>query len=451
MALAISVAVQAIAILLFALGIREFLSLARGCFVLRRIARAGRQNYTAVLLKSPMVPPVSTIAIPPDASPESVQFARRLLELHYGKNEVVIVLDGPSGAEMAVWNEEFHLCPSARVIGKKLPTAPVRGVYESKDPIRVVVINKEQGGPVDAWNAAVNACTSPVIGLLDPASDFQPEILLRLIQPMLEAADETIAVCGGVPSLPGPGLISRIGALESLRAWMTRGAALSERNRTLPFPGSAVLVKRNSVIQAGGFTGGPLELFLRLHGLAMAAGKPYRILFVPEAVSQSRTSATLAELRRQFGRDQREIGRAFFRRVAIAGPFGWRVLRSLFYERALRPWLETLGYLLAIAGLVLGWVDVPAALLLLLAAVGMGIVLSMAAVVLRELAEPNSPDDRRVTALFFAAIPENLGYRQLRNLWLIAGFRSFGPIEKPNRRKTKEDRPPAVSAASGSV
>jgi cellulose synthase/poly-beta-1,6-N-acetylglucosamine synthase-like glycosyltransferase len=384
---------------------------------------AGRQNYTAVLLKSPMVPPVSTIAVPPDASPESVLFARRLLELHFGRNEVVIVLDGPSDAEMAVWKNEFKLCPSARVIGQKLPTAPVRGIYESKDPIRVVVVDKEKGGLVDAWNTAVNACTSPVIGLLDPSSDFQPDILLRLIQPMLEAADETIAICGGVSAPVGSGLAARFGALESLRAWMTRGAALSEANQTLPFPGSAVLVRKSSVVQAGGFTGGPLELFLRLHGLGMAAGKPYRILFLPEAVSHSRTPATRADLRQQVDRDQREIARAFFRRIAIAGPFGWRVLRTLFCARALRPWLETLAYILAIAGFVIGWVDFRTVLLLLLATVGMGIVLSMAAVVLRELAEPEFTDERRMSALFFAAIPENLGYRQLRNLWLIAGFR----------------------------
>jgi cellulose synthase/poly-beta-1,6-N-acetylglucosamine synthase-like glycosyltransferase len=299
----------------------------------------------------------------------------------------------------------------------------VRGVYESKDPIRVVVIDKERGGPVDAWNTAVNACSSPVIGLLDPASDFQPDILLRLIQPMLEEADETIAICGGVSVPVEAGLAARFGALESLRTWMTRGAALSDVNKTLPFPGSAMLVRRNSVIQAGGFTGGPLELFLRLHGVSLASGKPYRILFLPDSVSHARTPATRSDLHRQLDRDQREIARAFFHRTAIAGPFGWRVLGSLILSRAVRPWLETLAYLLAIIGLVLGWVDVPTVLLLLLATIGMGIVISMAAVVLRELAEPSFPDERRMAALFFAAIPENLGYRQLRNLWLMAGFR----------------------------
>jgi cellulose synthase/poly-beta-1,6-N-acetylglucosamine synthase-like glycosyltransferase len=395
------------------------------------------------------VPPVSTIAIPPDASPESIRFARRLLELHFGRNEVVIVLDGPSESDMAVWHEEFHLCPSARAIGGTLPTAPVRGVYESKDPIRIVVVKKDMGGAVDAWNAAVNACSSPVIGFLDPASDFQPDILLRLIQPMLESTDEIIAICSGVPAPAGPGLAARFGALESLRDWMTRGAAFSDSNQTLPFPGSAALVRRSSVLQAGGFTAGLFELFLRLHGVSLAAGKPYRILFLPEPITQARTPVTRADLYRQALRDQREIAGAFFHRVSLAGPFGWRVLRSLFYGRALRPWLETLAYILAIAGLVLGWVTIPTVLLLLLATVGMGIVLSMAAVVLRELAEPDSPDDRRMAALFFAAIPENLGYRQLRNLWLIAGFRAGAP-EKTNRGRETQV-PPAVSAASPSV
>lgn len=420
---AVSFAIQAMAILLFAMGIGAFLSLVKGCFVLRRIALAGRQNYTALLLKSPMVPPVSTIAVPPDASAASVGFARRLLELHFGRNEVVIVLDGPSESELAVWSSEFRLCPSARVIGKKLPTAPVRGVYESKDPIRVVVIDKERGGTADAWNAAVNACTSPVIGILDPATDFQPDILLRLIQPMLEMADDTIAICGGVSAPPGKSLASRFGALESLRAWMTRGAAFSERNRTLPFPGSTVLVKRNSIVQAKGFTGGTLELFMRLHGLGMVTGKPYRIAFAPDPVSHTRTPITQADLKLQVQRDQGEIATAFFRRVAVAGPFGWQLLRGLFCVRAVRPWLEMVAYAMAIVGLIVRWVDIDTVLLLLLATVGMGIVLSMAAVVLRELAEPGNPGERHMAAMFFAAIPENLGYRQLRNLWLMTGFR----------------------------
>jgi hypothetical protein len=86
-----------------------------------------------------------------------------------------------------------------------------------------------------------------------------------------------------------------------------------------------------------------------------------------------------------------------------------------------RPWLETAGYVLAIVGLLLRQIDLYTVLFFLLATIGMGIVVSMAAVVLRELAESNT-GRKRMASLFIAAIAENLGYRQLRNLWLIAGF-----------------------------
>jgi hypothetical protein len=443
-----SLLVQAIALGLFVAAAMSFVNLMRGCFLLRRMALAGRQDYGPVLLKSPMVPAVSTIATPPDASAESLLFTRRLLDLHFGRNEVVIVLDGPSAEEMEIWTRELRLCPSTRGIDQKLPTQPLRGVYESRDPVRVVVIDKEYGGPVDAWNAGVNASTSPVIGLLEPASEFVPDVLLRLIQPMLESADDTIAVSGGVSAPPGDGLASKIGALESLRAWLTRGAAFAGRGTTMPFPGSALLVKRSAILQAGGFTAGPFELFLRLHGVALAAGKPYRITFLPDRLCHSRTARTFGELRQSVEKDQQELAAAFSHRVKLAGPSGGKILKGLYFGRRIRPILEMLAYLLAIVGLVLGWVDVYTVLLVLVSTVGMGIVVSMAAVVLREVAEPARAGDGRFAGMFFAAVPENLIYRLRRNLWLITGFRKSPAPQKQNRGSAPQSAPPAVSATS---
>jgi hypothetical protein len=60
---------------------------------------------------------------------------------------------------------------------------------------------------------------------------------------------------------------------------------------------------------------------------------------------------------------------------------------------------------------------------------------SMAAVVLRELAEPSGMAPGSVAALCLTAIPENLGYRQVRNLWLMAGY--FGA---PAVKKRKQGR-----------
>jgi len=416
--------VQALAVSLFLLGVGAFVVLVRGCFMLRRGTRAGFADYSDVLLKSALAPAVTTIAVPPDALPESRQFARRLLDLHFGRNEVVIVLDGPSEAEMAIWSSEFKLYRSARPVERKLPTAPVRGVYESRDPIRIVVVDKEPGGAADAWNAGVNVATSPVIGLLDPESEFLPTVLLRMIQPMLEAFEETVAVCGGEPIPPAAGLTSRWGALESLRAWMTRGAAFASRNLVLPIPGSAVMARRDSIVASGGFTGGALELIVRLHGFSLVSQKPYRIAFLPVPVSYGRTPRGMAQLRQMVRRDQSELALAFRRRKSLAGPFGWRMLGDLYLDRSLRPKLETAAYVLAAAGLVMGWVDWKLAGFVLLATVAMGMVKSLGAVVLRELAQPARSGPAQIASLFLAAIPENLGYRQLRNLWLIAD--SFG-------------------------
>jgi hypothetical protein len=207
-------------------------------------------------------------------------------------------------------------------------------------------------------------------------------------------------------------------------------------------------VKRKSIVEAGGFTGGAVQLFVRLHALSLIAGKPYRIAFLPEPLSHGRTPRTLEELRLGAITDQLEIVRAFRNRVTIAGPFGWQALRGLYYVRVVRPFLEVSALLLAVFGLALRWVDIYTFLLVLLSTVGVGIVISMSAVVLRELADPNSHDERRIAALFFAAIPENVVYRQRRNWWLIQGFLKLAGDKKTNRGSEPQSSPPAVSASS---
>jgi hypothetical protein len=191
-----------------------------------------------------------------------------------------------------------------------------------------------------------------------------------------------------------------------------------------PVPGSTILVRRDAIVAAGGFPGGPLELFLHLQGRARRAAKPYRAAFVPEPVSFLPAPRTLKELRRRIGSDQRSISGALRRRKSIMGgrfALGWGLPAIAFYC-FWRPLLETVAYLAAIFGLALGLVSPELGLLVLLTTVGAGILVSMSAVVFRELADFRGSDPSRLTRLFWAAIAENLGYRQLRNLWLIGGF-----------------------------
>src|SRR5437016_1239697 len=72
----------------------------------------------------------------------------------------------------------------------------------SLDPIRLLVVEKEAGGMADALNAGVNAAQYPVIGIVDREAEFIPELLLRLIRPMLGDWERTVAVCGVAPAPP---------------------------------------------------------------------------------------------------------------------------------------------------------------------------------------------------------------------------------------------------------
>ena len=205
-----------------------------------------------------------------------------------------------------------------------------------------------------------------------------------------------------------------------------------------PWNVSCMLVKRDAVRSIGGFRGGPLELFLDLHAAARAQTSQWRIGFLASPVSFPPAASTWDSLRGQVKSDQQQLARALRRLGSGAG----REFFGLFCIRGLRPLLETAAYILAAAGWITGMVHPALAALALVTTIGAGMVISMAAVVLRELAGPSGMAPGPLGALFLTAIPENLGYRQMRNLWLIAGFFGAPAPRKQNRGRAAQDRAP---------
>jgi GT2 family glycosyltransferase len=411
-----------VAAFLFAVGAAGLFAVVRGYLHLRRLGRSQVSGDQTPLLKSPLVPSLSLLTVVRDSSPASRQFVRRLLEVHYGKFETVLVLDGLGEADVEVWKNEYRLEARARVPQSALPAARVECIYEPRDQGRLVVVSKERGGEDDSLNAAVNVARAPLIGIVEPHAVFQPDAFLQLVRPVMEDPERTVAVCGTAPEPHHDRFSARIGALESLRAWLGRCGSLADRNQLGPVPGCCMLISRETLLQAGGFQAGYLELFLRLHAHARAAGQPYRIALTPEPVSHPGPTRTLRELHALARADQAQIAGAL-RRHGFHAPG----LLPLFAVRVLRPLAETLAYALTAIGLGLGWMPFDLVALVLLSTAGMGILQSMTAVLLLELAASEGSDPGQLARLFFAAIPENLGYRQLRNFWLIAGLFGTDP------------------------
>jgi hypothetical protein len=409
----VSAALQVLATILVSAGGLRFAILMKGCLMLRRQARGHNRDDRAILLKSPLVPAVSAVAVARDFSPETRRFVRRLLTLHFGEHEVVLVLAGLNEAERKGWSEELRLEPSDRDL---LPG--VQAIYRSREPLKIVVAEIDNADRPGALNAAVNLASGPVIALLDPASDFTPDCLLGLIHPMLHDPDGTTAVVGIGPAPEGVG----VEAVELLRNWLGRCAAFAAWEMLVPISGAAVLLRRDTILTAGGFHDGPLELFLRLHGAARLKGKKFRVGFVPSEAWLPPAAAAVA--RQRIMREQGEIARAMAHRRRIPnglGALGWG-LPALIASRLFCPVAETAAFLLAAVGLAMRWSPMNLLWLTLLATLGTGMLVSMEAVVLRELASFRGSDPSQLSRLFFAAIPENLGYRQLRNLWLIGGW-----------------------------
>jgi hypothetical protein len=165
-------------------------------------------------------------------------------------------------------------------------------------------------------------------------------------------------------------------------------------------------------------------MFLHLQGRASQSAKPYQAALVAEPSSYLAAAGTWSELRRRNMSDQRATAKALRHRKSITGgrfALGWG-LPAISFQRFWRPLLETAAYLATIAGLALGVVSLQLVLLVLLSTAGAGILVSWSSVVFRELTDFRGSDPTRLTRLFWAAIMENLGYRQLRNLWLIGGY-----------------------------
>jgi len=260
-------------------------ALIKGYFELRRNLQHASDGFGNILLKTPGVPGISVIVVPTDVSAASRALVRRLLNLHYGNHEVVLVLEGLTSADLRMWVEDLRLVPQDRAWPLRVPAAEVVGAYVSLDPVKLMVVHKVSGGRADAFNAGVNAAQYPVIGLIGDDADFIPELLLRLIRPMLEAWDRTVTVCGAAPPPAAPGFVCSVATLEDLRIWLARCAAGSVSDHLLPTPGACLLVKRDAVIQIGGLRAGPIELFFDLHGASAARKLHWRFALVASPVS----------------------------------------------------------------------------------------------------------------------------------------------------------------------
>ena len=411
---------------------------------LRSYARRLKTVDIGELIRTGAALPVTLVAPAYNEEASCVEAARALLTLEYPDYEVLIVNDGSTDGTLARLIEAFELEQAPRFPSANIPTARVRATYRSARYRNLWVVDKENGKKADAINAGLNLTRTPLFCVIDSDSLLEPQALMRVCRPFLEdartmAAGGIIRIVNGTTVRRGRvqdvrlprSLLARFQILEYLRSFHSGRLGWAEMNATMIISGAFGLFRRWVVVEAGGFTtntvGEDMELVVRLHRHCRDSNIPYRIVYIPDPVAWTECPETIRTLARQRDRWQRGLVETLTRHRAMLlrpkyGTVGLLSYPYFFFLEMIGPVIELLGYLAFAATLALGLAPGEFILAFLALAIVFGVALSVAALGLEELSFRRYQHTSDLVQLFWLAVVENLGYRQLNSWWRIRGM-----------------------------
>jgi cellulose synthase/poly-beta-1,6-N-acetylglucosamine synthase-like glycosyltransferase len=430
------------------------------------------------LIQSPFVPPVSIIVPAYNEVTNIVETVQSLLQLRYPRFEVIVVNDGSIDATLERLIERFALSAVGRGFEDRVPCKPIEAIYESPRFPNLVVVDKENGGKGDALNAGLNVSRYPLFCAIDGDSVLEEDALLRVIAPFQEHPDTMVAAGGTIRIANGSklrggrvidvalsrALLPRIQVVEYLRAFLFGRMGWSSLGGLLVISGAFGVFEKRAVVDAGGYAtdsvGEDMELVVRMHRSLRERKRPYRIGFVPEPVCWTEAPRSLAVLRRQRMRWQRGLIDSLQRhREMIGNPhYGSIGLIAMPYYllfEMLGPVVELIGFLIVPASYFLGVLDLPVMQAIFASAVLYGLVVSIVAVLLDDLAFRRYRGAIALLSLTSAAVVEAVAFRPLSAAWRVGAFwqhfrndLSWGQMEReglgnrdadaPDRERTEE-------------
>ena len=411
--------------------------------VLRRYVSLGGPSYLDDLLRTEAAPPVTLIAPAYNEEATCVEAVRALLGTEYPAFQVVVVNDGSKDATMERLRTTFGLERATRFPMAEIRTAPVRSVWRSAVHPDLWVIDKENGGKADAMNAGINYCRTPLLCVMDTDTLLEREAIVRLARAFVEnvrliAAGGTIRIANGCTFRSGTiaevrlptSWLARFQVLEYLRAFLAGRVAWDRIRSTLIVSGAFGMFKRSAVVDVGGFAtdtvGEDMELVVRLHRRFREREEPYDIGFVPDPGAWTEAPETLRALAGQRDRWQRGLMETLSRNFPMLlnpryGRIGLFAYPYFFFLEMLGPVIEATGYVAFLATLLGGRASLPYALAFLAMTGALGVALSLSAVGLEEATFRRYPRTKDLLHLFWLAVVENFGYRQLTAFWRMRG------------------------------
>jgi biofilm PGA synthesis N-glycosyltransferase PgaC len=401
-------------------------------------------DYKAIN-SSPLSPGISLIAPAYNESLTIIDNVRSLLSLEYPKMEVIVVNDGSKDDSIPKLVKYFELEQVARRATGHIKSKSIKALYRSKNLAysNLLVIDKENGGKSDALNAGINYSKYGIIGCMDVDSILLRDSLQKLVKPFLD--DEEVIATGGSVRIANSceiahghlskvkmpsGIIERFQVLEYLRAFLIGRMAWSGLNALLLISGAVGLFKKDLVKKVGGYrtdvVGEDIELVINMRRYMYDHQRKHKVVYVPDPVCWTEAPSDRKILSRQRNRWNRGAFEALWiHRSMIFNPkygiIGMLSLPYWLFFEWMAPLIETIGVMLVVALVFLGFFDPVEFTAVTLMAYAFSVLISTMTIFIEEISFQKYTKKGEVFKLFLIAWLEPVFYHPLVVLWSLQG------------------------------
>jgi cellulose synthase/poly-beta-1,6-N-acetylglucosamine synthase-like glycosyltransferase len=420
----------------------------------RRLDFAGYEEW----FTDPHARSVSVLMPAYNESATIVASVQAMASLRYPDFEVVIIDDGSADDTSRRVIEQFDMVEVPLVPGGHIPTrgGVVSTWVSRRGSNNIALVVKENGGKADALNAGINFARNELVCMVDADSLLDPSALLNVARPFADDPGRVVAAGGVVRVANGSRVergrvtnvrmprrwLARIQVVEYLRAFLVGRAGWSRAGGLLIISGAFGIFRKDALLEVDGMSvdsiGEDAELVVRLHRRLGDLARDGEIVFVPEPVAWTEVPESRAVLRKQRRRWHRGLTEIFWRHRQMLfrpryGVIGLVTMPWFLLFELLAPVVEIAGLLwmlvlLALLGVEAWWlpsldlVNTPVVLILLTASLLFAVLVSLVALLAEEVSFRRYRGLPDLFRAMWAAVEENVGYRQLNAWWRLGGM-----------------------------
>ena len=420
----------------------------------RRLEYAGYDEW----FQDPNARGVSVLMPAYNESATIVQSVQAMTSLRYPDLEVVVIDDGSKDDTSAKMVAEFDMVEVPLVASGSIPT---KGVVLStwvsrRGSHNLALIVKDNGGKADALNAGINHSRKELVCMVDADSLLDPQALLNVARPFADDPGRVIAAGGVVRVANGSKVdrgrvtdlrmprrwLARVQVVEYLRAFLIGRAGWSRIGGLLIISGAFGIFRKDVLLEVNGMAtdciGEDAELVVRIHRHLGDTHTKGEVVFVPEPVAWTEVPENRTVLRKQRRRWHRGLAEIFVRHHGMLlrrkyGVIGMVTMPWFLLFELLAPIVEVIGivfflFLLLMLGVEewawsdLDLVNPPVLIMLLVASVLFAVFVTLVALLAEEVSFRRYRGLPDLFRAIYAAVEENLGYRQLNAFWRLGGI-----------------------------